>query len=198
MKIEMATLSSLDTHLLLGSVISPRPVVLISTIGEDGVYNAAPYSAVTSVSRKPPIICVSIRLRDGKKKHTLENMEFSGDFVVNILDDSLLKPTLKTSGDYPGGVSEIEEAGLTAIGGDQVRSPLIGEAQVSLECKLVKTVEFGEGPELQSIIFGEVVLAHVKDAIQVNGKIDPSKLAAVGRVGNGVYCRTTDIIGAKG
>ncbi len=198
MKIEMATLSSLDTHLLLGSVISPRPVVLISTIGEDGVYNAAPYSAVTSVSRKPPIICVSIRLRDGKKKHTLENMEFSGDFVVNILDDSLLKPTLKTSGDYPGDVSEIEEAGLTAIGGDQVRSPLIGEAQVSLECKLVKTVEFGEGPELQSIIFGEVVLAHVKDAIQVNGKIDPSKLAAVGRVGNGVYCRTTDIIGAKG
>jgi flavin reductase (DIM6/NTAB) family NADH-FMN oxidoreductase RutF len=198
MKIEMATLSSLDTHLLLGSAISPRPVVLITTIGKDGVYNAAPYSAVTSVSRKPPLICVSIRLRDGKKKHTLENMEFSGDFVVNVLDDSLLKPALKTSGDYPSDVSEIEEAGLTAIEADQVESPLIGEAQVSMECKLVKTVEFGEGPELQSIIFGEVVLAHVKDAILDNGKLDPSKMATVGRVGNGVYCRTNDIIRLKG
>ncbi len=193
MKIEMASLDREEVHELVGRVIMPRPIALISTIGDDGVYNAAPFSAVTSVCSKPPIICVSIGLRRGQKKDTWRNIEFSGDFVINIMDETLIKPTLQTSANYPSDVDEIKKVGLTAIVGDRVKSPRVAEAQVSLECRLVQRLEFGEGENLRYVIFGEVILTHVKDELLVDGKIEPARLKALGRIGGGIYCRTGDI-----
>ncbi len=193
MKIETANLDAGGARDLVGGSIVPLSVALISTIGEDGVYNAAPFTLVVPVCWKPPIICVSFGLRQGQKKDTLRNIEFSQDFVVNIMDETLIKPTIQTSANYPSDVDEIKEVGLTAIAADKVKSPRVAEAQVSLECRLVRSLELGEGQNLRGIIFGEVVLAHVKDELLVAGKLDPSKFGAVGRIGDGIYCRTNDI-----
>lgn len=193
MQIEMANLEREEIHELLGSIIVPLPVALISTIGEDGIYNAAPFSLVIPVCWKPPIVCASFGLRKGQKKDTLRNIEFSQDFVVNIVDETFIKPTIQASTDYPSSVDEIKEVGFTAISADKVKSPRIAEAQISLECRLVKRLELGEGQNLRGIVFGEVVLAHIKDELWAAGKIQPSGLRAVGRLGSGVYCRTSDI-----
>ena len=192
MKIEMANLDRQEIHELLGSAIAPLPITLISTVGEDGIYNAAPFSLIAPVSWKPPVICVSFGLRRGQKKDTLRNIEFSQDFVVNIMDETLIKPTIQASADYPSSVDEIKEVGLTAIAAEKVKSPRVAEAQVSLECRLVQGLELGEGQNLRGIVFGEVVLAHVKDELLVAGKLDPSKFGAVGRIGDRIYCRTKD------
>ena len=205
MKIEPVNLDRQEVHNLLSGAIVPLPVVLITTVGEDGVYNAAPYSFVIPVSAKPPIICVSISVfygraylaRQGQRKDTLKNIEFSQDFVVNIMDESLIKPTIQASADYPSDVDEIREVGLTAMAADIVKSPRIAEAQVSFECRLVQKLELGEGQDSRGIVFGEVVLAHVKDGLWVDGKIGPPRLSAVGRLGDGVYCRTGDIFEVK-
>lgn len=196
MRIEMATLESEEAQKLL-SVITPRPIVLISTVGEDGTYNAAPYSAVTSVCHKPPIICVSFGLRRGQKKHTQQNIEYSRDFVLNIMDETLIQPTIQTSADYPDGVDEIKEVGLTAVPADMVKSPRIAEAKASLECKLIRKLEFGKGKDLRTLIFGEVLLAYIKDELLVGDKIDPSRLRAVGRITTELYCLTKDIFEMK-
>ncbi|MDP2931904.1 MAG: flavin reductase, partial [Chloroflexota bacterium] len=81
MKIETAKLTRQELHDLIGNAIAPLPVALISTVGEDGKTNAAPFSFVTPVCAKPPIICVSFGLNKGQKKNTLKNIEFSQDFV---------------------------------------------------------------------------------------------------------------------
>ena len=193
MKIEMANLEREEIHELLERTIVPLPVALISTIGEDGIYNAAPYSLAFPVCWKPPIVCVSFGLRQGQKKDTLGNIESSQDFVINIMDETLIKPTIQTSADYPSSVDEIKEVGLNAIAADKVKSPRIAESQISLECQLVKRLELGEGQNLRGIVFGEVILAHVKDELWVAGKIEPSRLRGVGRLGKGIYCRTHDI-----
>ena len=193
MKIEIANLDNRQMHTLLGSAIVPLPIALISTVGEDGIYNAAPFSLVVPVSWKPPIICVSFGLRQGQKKDTLRNIEFSEDFVVNIMDENLIKPTIQTSANYPSDVDEIKQVGFTAIASDRVKSPRVAESQVSLECRLVQRVEFGGGQNLRVVIFGEVVVMHVQDEVWVAGKIEPSRLRAVGRLEHGIYCRTTDI-----
>jgi len=197
MKIEMANLDRRELHVLLGSAIVPLPIALISTVGEDGTYNAAPFSLTFPICWKPPIICVSIGLRrgpKGQKKDTLSNIEFARDFVVNIMDETLIKPAIQTSAEYPSSVDEIREVGLTAIAAEKVKSPRVAEAQVSFECQLVKRFELGEGENLKSIVLGEVVLTHVKDELWVDGGIDPSKLRSVGRLGFGFYCRTRDMI----
>jgi len=84
MKIEMTTLNGRQTHDLFVGAISPLPIALISTIGEDGIYNAAPFSLVFPISWKPPLICVSIGAKGGQIKDTVKNIDYSRDFVINI------------------------------------------------------------------------------------------------------------------
>ena len=193
MKIEPTSVDDRQMHDLLGSIVVPLPIAFISTVGEDGIYNAAPYSLVVPVCWKPPIICVSIGLKRGQKKDTLRNIESSKDFVVNIMDETLIERAIKAAADYPSDVDEIKEVGLTAMAADKVSSPRISEAQVSLECRLMQTLELGAGEKPRTVIFGEVLLFHVKDEVWAGDNIDPSRLKAVGRLASGIYCRTTDI-----
>jgi len=201
MKLESAKLGRMELHTLLGSTISPLPIAFISTIGEDGVYNAAPFSFVAPVCSKPPIICVSFGLWEGKKKDTLKNIEFAYDFVINVVDEALMSQTVQASANYPGDVDEIKEVGLTAVSSDKVKSPRIAEAKVSLECRLVQKLdmleEFRDGPGLKAVVFGEVVVIHIKDEVWVDGKIDPSRLGVIGRIGPDLYCRTSDTFEMK-
>lgn len=201
MKIEPVNLSWQESHDLIGNVITPLPVALVSTIGQDGIYNAAPFSFIAPVCSKPPIICVSIGLRKGQKKDTLRNIEFSGDFVVNVVDEAMIKQAVQTSADYPSGVDEIKDVGLTVISSEKVKSPRVAESKASLECRLLQKLEIleerPEGQGLKAIVFGEVVLAHIRAELWVAGNVEPSRLRAVGRVGTDLYCRTGDIFEMK-
>ena len=46
MKIEIENLDRQGCHDLLTSSIAPLPIAWISTVAEDGIYNAAPFSMV--------------------------------------------------------------------------------------------------------------------------------------------------------
>jgi flavin reductase (DIM6/NTAB) family NADH-FMN oxidoreductase RutF len=198
MKIETAKTGRMELHDLIGTTMGPLPVAFISTVGPDGTYNAAPFSFCAPVCSKPPILCVSIGLRTGQKKDTIRNIEFAHDFVVNCTDEGIFKQVIQASADYPYGVDEIKVTGLTAIKGEMVKSPRVLEAKVSLECKLVQKLElleeYKEGQGLRAVIFGEVVLAHIKDEVWADGKIDARRLKAIGRVGTDLYSKPGEIL----
>ncbi|MFB3883818.1 MAG: flavin reductase family protein [Thermodesulfobacteriota bacterium] len=200
MKIETAKTGRMDLHDLIGTAMGPLPVAFVSTVGPDGTYNAAPFSFCAPVCSKPAILCVSIGLRAGQKKDTIRNIEDTLDFVVNCVDESIFKQVIQASSDYPYGVDEIKTTGLTAIKGEMVKSPRVLEAKVSLECRLVQKLEFveeyKEGPGLRAIVFGEVVLAHIKEEVCAHGKIDPRRLKAIGRVGTNLYSKAGEIFEA--
>ena len=193
MKIDLADLKSRQTHDLLTSAISPLPIALISTIGEDGVYNAAPFSLVIPISYKPPLVCVAIGAKGNEKKDTVVNIESTKDFVINIMGEEIIKPAIRAAGNFPRNVDEMKEVGLTAVASDKVKSPRVEEARISLECQLYREIELGEGEDSRWIIFGEVVLVHFQEDVWVSGKIDHLALRAVGRLDNNAYCRTKDI-----
>jgi len=44
MKINPADMDYNDMYRLLMSIVVPRPIALVSTIGENGVFNLAPFS----------------------------------------------------------------------------------------------------------------------------------------------------------
>jgi flavin reductase (DIM6/NTAB) family NADH-FMN oxidoreductase RutF len=197
MKIEAEKTGRMELHALISTALGPLPVALISTVGEDGTYNAAPYSFAAPVSSKPPILCISIGRRSGQKKDTLRNIEYTRDFVINCVDESLIRQAVQAAADYPYGLDEIKATGLTAIKSDRVKSPRVSEAKVSLECRLVQKLELIEeskdGPGLRAIVFGEVVLAHINDEVWADGKIDPRRLRAIGRVGDGLFSKPGEI-----
>ncbi|MFH1002722.1 MAG: flavin reductase family protein [Chloroflexota bacterium] len=198
MEIDPRELEYRDAYRLFTSTIVPRPIAFVATIGENGIYNLAPISVFSSMGVKPPLVHINIgRKRDGRKKDTLVNIEFTKDFVINVVNESLAEAMNQSSAEYPSDVDEFQEVGLTPVKADLVKSPLVAESPINMECRLVQILEFGESPRLTSVVIGEVVRVHIKDELYVNGGIRMSELKALGRLGGDLYCRTTDIITMK-
>ena len=193
MKIIPANLNKKDSHELLMSAILPRPIAFVSTLGEDGVFNVAPFSCFAPIGMKPALVCLQISWkRNGQKKDTLRNIEFTKDFVVNVVDESMAEAMNQASADYPSDVNEFKEVGLTAVKSDLVKAPRVAESPINMECKFVRILEFGEVPTGSHIVIGEVVLVHLKDELWADDQIDISKWKPIGRLGGQLYCRMTD------
>jgi flavin reductase (DIM6/NTAB) family NADH-FMN oxidoreductase RutF len=197
MKIYPNNSGTYNMHELGASLIVPRPVAWVSTVGPDGAFNAAPYSAFARVSTRPFIVGVSFGKRKGEKKDTLKNIELVGDFVINVVNDELARAMNKTAADFPYGVDEIEKAGLTAVAGELVKSPRIGESPASFEWKLERIIELGRPDSGNSLVLGEVVMIHVKDYLLKDGVVSPEELKPLGRLGGDLYCHIHDIIAMK-
>lgn len=194
MKIDPANLDYKDSHELLVGAIVPRPIAFVSTVSEDGVFNVAPFSFFTGVCVKPALIGFETAWRrDGQKKDTLRNIEFSREFVVNVVPESMAKAISQAAEEYPSHMSEFKKTGLTPRKADMVKAPMVAESPVNMECRLVQILEFGQAPRRASFIIGEVIRVHVKDEIWVNGQIEMTKLRAIGRLGGQLYCHTTDM-----
>ena len=197
MKIDLTDMRQRDLHHILTSAIVPRPIAWVSTVGEDGIFNLAPFSAYCVVCIKPPMVGFHIgTTRDGKQKDTLRNIQATKDFVLNLVTEDLAEAMNITSAPYPPEVDEFKEAGLMAVPADLVKSPMVAQSPVNLECRLYKTLEFGEEKTTSSFVVGEILRIHIKDELYVNEAIDMTKLKAIGRLGGGVgsdmYCRISD------
>ena len=198
MKIDPAGLDSRGIHELMVGCIAPRPIAFVSTIGADGVYNVAPFSFFTLMSMHPTVVGFAIgRRRGGSKKDTLVNIEFSKDYVINVVSEAIAPAMNQASGDYPSHVDEFKEAGLTPVVSDLVRPPRVAESPIQFECRLMQIMEFGASPRIHNFIVGEVLMVHVQDDLIVDGVIKADRLKAVGRLGEDFYCRTQDLFEMK-
>jgi flavin reductase (DIM6/NTAB) family NADH-FMN oxidoreductase RutF len=198
MKFDFAQLNVKDCHDLLVCAVLPRPIAFVSTIGANGVHNLAPFSYFTVLSSKPAVIGFGIgpKRNDGKKD-TLANIEFTKDFVINVVTEELAQAMNQTAGEYPPDVDEFKVGGLTALGSDLVRSPRVAESPVNMECKLLQILEFGEAPRINSFVIGEVLRVHAKDNLLVEKVVKAERLQAIGRMGEDLYCRTQNLFEMK-
>jgi flavin reductase (DIM6/NTAB) family NADH-FMN oxidoreductase RutF len=170
--------------LIIGSVL-PRPIAFVSTLSADGVSNLAPFSFFTGVSSNPPTICfVSSRKgTEAVKKDTLSNIEYSGEFVVNVVTEDIVEPMNETATEFPPDIDEFEVAGLTPLKAQLVKPYLVKESPINMECRLYKTIDIGDGsPGSATIIVGEIILYHIADHLLNEGRIDTALLKPVGRL----------------
>jgi flavin reductase (DIM6/NTAB) family NADH-FMN oxidoreductase RutF len=184
--------------LLIGCVV-PRPIAWVSSVDADGVKNLAPFSFFMGVSDDPPTLAFSSGPRGAarEKKDTLRNIEASGEFVVNVVDDALAEAMNLTSGEYPPEVDEFALAGLAAAPGVKVKAPRVAEAPISMECRLARIIPVGRGPH--ALVLGEIVQFHVRDGLYdpATGRIDVRRLRPVGRLAGNLYARVHDIFEMK-
>jgi flavin reductase (DIM6/NTAB) family NADH-FMN oxidoreductase RutF len=175
---------------LMISVVVPRPIAFVSTIREDGGFNVAPFSYFIAITNKPPLLGVSMNARAGGPKDTLRNLRASGDFVINVVDETLGERMVRASGEWPPEVDEFELTGLTPVPSEVVKAPRVGESPVSLECTLHREIPLGDA----SFVVGEIVRAHVDDRVIVDGRVDPMRLAPLGRLGGNAYSPLREVI----
>lgn len=172
---------------VLSSAVTPRPIGWVSTTGPDSD-NLAPYSFFNVVAVDPPILMFAPTDRDGQFKDTPRNVRETGEFVVNVVTDSLAGAMNQTSATLSYGESEFKKTGLDAIPGVKVDSPRVADAAVQFECQLYEILDVGTS----TLVLGEVVYVHVADEVTTDGKLDVTKLNTVGRLAGSWYCRTHD------
>ncbi|WP_122089356.1 flavin reductase family protein [Halalkalicoccus subterraneus] len=171
-------------RLLAGSVI-PRPIAWVSTRGEDGE-NLAPYSFFNVVSVAPPVVMFAPVGVGEDLKDTPRNVLDTEEFVVNVVTMDLVEAMNATSATVEK--SEFEHADLERAEGVRVDVPRVAEAKVAFECELYNFVEIGRS----SMVLGEIVYAHVAEDATTGGKVDVTKLDAVGRLSGSYYASTRD------
>jgi flavin reductase (DIM6/NTAB) family NADH-FMN oxidoreductase RutF len=165
-----------ERYKLLCATIVPRPIALVTSVGRDGVVNAAPFSFFNVFSEEPPLIVLGLQHKpDAAPKDTTRNIAETGVFVVNLVDEGLAEAMNVCAIDFPPQTSEIEAAGLTLVAGLDVAAPRIAQAPFALECRRSVSLAFGPHREL---LVGEVLRLHARE-----GLIDPERL----RVDTGAY-----------
>ncbi len=180
---------------ILKAVVIPRPIAFVSSQSKDGVLNLAPFSFFNGVCYDPPTISVSIaRFAGNKPKDSLVNIEETGEFVVNLVNQDIAQAMNKTAAEYPADVNEFEVAGLTPTASEIVAAPCVLESPVSLECKLIQVVPVNEGSSKEcGLIIAEVVYCHINDDLFDGRYVDMKGLDVVGRLGGHEYCKVNDL-----
>ena len=172
------------------AVVVPRPIAFVSTISREGQRNIAPFSYFIPISSAPPLIGIAIQERAGDPKDTLRNIRETGEFAVNLVNEPLLSPMVRTSGEWPATVDEFELAGIESAPSDLVKPPRVALSPASMECRLHREVELGAA----SFIVGEILRLHVDDSVIVEGRVDPERLRAVGRLGGDAYSVVREVV----
>jgi len=169
-------LTAPERHALMLSIIIPRPIGLISTISLDGLPNLAPFSYFQAVSAVPPLIlfCPN-RNRLGKAKHSLLNAKAQREFVACAVTEEMAEVINFASGEFPDGVDEFIESGLTPLASELVKPFRVAESPVQMECRVRKVLEFSDGPLGGSVVIGEIVLFHIRDDLLVSSA--PSQIS---------------------
>jgi flavin reductase (DIM6/NTAB) family NADH-FMN oxidoreductase RutF len=194
MLFDMETLEAQNRYKILASTVTPRPIAWVTTLSEDGVVNAAPYSFFNALGHEPPTLALGLLAGKGRFKDTATNILASGEFVVNLVSEKNAEAMNVTCIDAPPEIDELALAGLTPAPSHAVRPPRIAESPVSFECRVLTSLV--TGPR-QTIVIGRILRAHIDDAV-VQDKdrcyIDTEGLRLIGRMhGSGWYARCTDL-----
>lgn len=174
-----------EVYKLLIGLIVPRPIAWVTSLSLKGVVNLAPFSAFTYLSTEPPLIGISVMRRGDGLKDTAQNIADRRDFVVNIADETLVRPVHLSAAEYPHDVSEAELLGLGLVPSVDVAAPRLACVPAALECGFEQVIAFGDrGAQL---IVGRVRRFHVRDELLDGGKVMTERLRPLCRIAGPKY-----------
>ena len=190
--IDIQQISTVEKQHWLQHAIAPRPICFASTIDKNGVVNLSPFSFFNLFSSNPPIVIFSPsrRARDNSTKHSLENVAEVPEVVINICDYDMVQQVSLASCEFAKGTNEFIKAGFTEQPSILVKPPMVKEAKIKLECKVLEIKSLGNQGGAGQLVIAEVLLMHVEESILGDdGKIDQQKMNHIARLGGDWYCK---------
>ena len=192
MELNLETEYAHRAYPLLASLVTPRPIALVTSLSADGKVNAAPFSFFNVLGANPPIVAFAPGDRDdGTPKDTALNIRATHEFAVNLVDEAMAQAMNQCAAPLPYGENELVRAGLTTTPSSIVKAPRITEAPASLECVEWGTLQIGGN----RVVIGLVKRLHLRDELfdAAKKRIHADKLFLIGRMASPHwYCRTRD------
>ncbi|MDD6042390.1 MAG: flavin reductase family protein [Eubacteriaceae bacterium] len=143
-----------------GTMLNPVPAVMVSC-GEGEEANIITIAWTGIINSEPPVTYVSVR----KSRHSHRLISESGEFVINLTTEALAKATdfcgVKSGRD----LDKWKITGLTKEAASLVSCPMIKEAPVNLECKVMEIKEF----PTHDMFIAEIVSVHADESLYDEG-----------------------------
>ncbi len=150
----------------------PWPVVLVSSVDADGKANVMACAASSVCSSNPPTVGIAL----GTMQYSLALIQETGDIGANLPSREMLWQVDFCGSNSGRNMDKFEAAGLTVQPATVIRSPLVAECPVSLECKVVHTVHLGN----HDWLIGEIVAVSCDQSIlDDEGRFDTSRIHPV-------------------
>jgi flavin reductase (DIM6/NTAB) family NADH-FMN oxidoreductase RutF len=181
-----------DRYKILTAFVLPRPIAWLTTLGQGGVVNAAPFSFFNVFAEDPPLVMIAINRRpDGRLKDTWVNIGRTGEFVVNLTDEPLARAMHDSSGDFPPNVGEPDYLGLKLAPSVDIKPPRLADAPWSMECRTWQVINVKDDRQL---VIGEGLRFHIRDELwdPKAMRVHMDRYHPVGRMFADRYCRTDD------
>lgn len=194
LSIDPNTLSEKENYkFLIGSIV-PRPIAFVTSVADDGTINAAPFSFFNIVSSDPPLVSLSVQRKNGKKKDTAKNIVQSNEFVIHIVDETIVEEVNETAASLPPNESEITLTNFTTTPSLKIKVPGIRDSKIRMECTLERVIELGgEHDNGCDLLIGKVVHYHIDENLYDKGRINHQALAAVSRLAGNNYAKIGEV-----
>ncbi|HEY0475422.1 MAG TPA: flavin reductase family protein [Kribbella sp.] len=173
--LDPGTISGRDFYAVLNAVVVPRPIAWVSSLSADGVLNLAPHSFFTVACVRPPMV----QFTSVGRKDSLNNVEATGEFVVNFAAEALFEQVNATATNFPPDISEFAAVGLTTEPAATVSVPRVAESPVAIECGLHTTLELGDS----TVVIGRVRHIAIDESVLDGDHPEITKLRPLARLG---------------
>ena len=130
---------------------TPMQALMVTSRDRDGRPNIVAVAWFMRASMEPPVFAVGL----GKKSLSCANITASGEFVIAVPGQNLASELMYCGMHTGSEVDKFAACKLTALDGEHVRAPLIGECLHNLECRIVVAQDVGD----HRVFCGEVVAA---------------------------------------
>lgn len=175
-----------DGYDLLTSIVVPRPIAWISSVGSDGVGNLAPHSFFNVACARPPMVSFSSVGRKDTRRNILE----TGYFVVNFVSEGMQELANSSSAPFAADIDEAEALGIALEPSEQVPVPRVVDSAASIECRLHTCLKLGDS----HLIIGEVVTLTARRDIMVDGRPTLEGLRPMSRLGRDEWGMPPEVI----
>jgi flavin reductase (DIM6/NTAB) family NADH-FMN oxidoreductase RutF len=175
----------------INSLSGFKSLSLIGTVNGNGISNLAAFSNIVHLGADPALIGFINRPLIAAP-HTIQNIQETGFYTVNLVTESMYKQAHQTSAKYPDGVSEFDMTGLTEQFRDGCSAPFVAESPVQYLLKLEQVIPI----ELNGTFFviGSLQEAYVPAEIkEEDGFLDLAKAGIITSLGTSGYYKTDKI-----
>lgn len=162
-----------------GTFVYPLPAVMVSC-GDMKNSNIITVAWTGIINTNPAMCYISVR----PERFSHELIKKNGEFVINLTTKELARATdwcgIKSGRDF----DKFKEMGLTKEKATIVKSPMIAESPISVECKVDKIVPLGS----HDMITAKIVAINVSDKfVNEKGAFDISKCDLMAYANGGYY-----------
>jgi flavin reductase (DIM6/NTAB) family NADH-FMN oxidoreductase RutF len=175
----------------INSLSGFKSLSLIGTVNGQGISNLAVFSNIVHLGADPALIGFINRPLSAAP-HTIQNIQETGFYTVNLVTESIYKQAHQTSAKYPDGVSEFEMTGLTEEFKEGCVVPFVAESPVQYVLKFEQLMPI----ELNNtfLVIGSLQAAYVQAGmLEEDGFLDLAKAGILTSLGTSGYYKTEKI-----